>query len=175
MTRKCDAFTLIELMIVLAIIGILAAVALPAYQNYTIRAKISEAVVAGSAVKNLLGEAFLTDSISGLNVVSSMYNSLPIVQKQSKYVADIVITGAVSPWPIVVTIKANGLNGIPAILNGQSLVFSPNVGNAIPIAASIGPIDWACSSETNITATTRLLANSTLGSLPARYAPPECR
>ena len=168
-------FTLIELMIVVAIIGILAAVALPAYQDYTVRAKISEAVIAGSSVKGLLSEAFQTDSITGLNNASIAYHAIAAAQKQSKYVTDIVVTGAATPWPIVVTIKADGLNGIPTGINGQTLVFSPNVNNGIPVATSTGAIDWACASITNATATTRLLANRTAGTLTAKYAPSECR
>ena len=63
-------FTLIELMIVVAIIGILAAVALPAYQDYTVRSKLSEAVIAGSAFKGMMSEAFQTDSIAGLDAAA---------------------------------------------------------------------------------------------------------
>jgi len=168
-------FTLIELMIVVAIIGILAAVALPAYQDYTVRAKISEAVIAGSSVKGLLSEAFQTDSVTGLNQAATAYNAIPAAQKASKYVTNIVVTGAATPWPIVVTIKADGLNGIPTAINGQTIVFSPNVALTTPVAASVGAIDWACTSATAGTATARLLTNRTLGTLLAKYAPSECR
>ena len=170
-------FTLIELMIVVAIIGILAAVALPAYQDYTVRAKISEAVIAGSSVKGLLSEAFQTDSVTGLNAAATAYNAIPAVQKQTKYVTDITVTGAATPWPIVVTIRATAAsnNGIPTVVNGQTLVFSPNVQNAVPTAASVGGIDWACTSFTQATATQRGLGNRVAGTLLAKYAPSECR
>ena len=59
MKATSKGFTLIELMIVVAIIGILAAVALPAYKNYTIRAKLSEAVLVASACKNQVNEFFV--------------------------------------------------------------------------------------------------------------------
>ena len=58
MKRVQQGFTLIELMIVVAIIGILAAVALPAYQDYTVRAKVSELILAGSAGKVQVSEYF---------------------------------------------------------------------------------------------------------------------
>ena len=73
------------------------------------------------------------------------------------------------------TIKADGLNGIPTAINGQTIVFSPNVGLTTPVAASVGAIDWACASVTNATATARLLTNRTLGTLLSKYAPSECR
>ena len=168
-------FTLIELMIVVAIIGILAAVALPAYQDYTVRAKISEAIIAGSSVKGLLSEAFQTDSVTGLNAAATSYNAIAAAEKATKYVTDIVVTGAATPWPIVVTIKADGLNGIPTTVNGQTIVFSPNVQLVVPTAASVGAIDWACTSLTQATATARLLTNRVAGTLLAKYAPSECR
>ena len=56
--RRAQAgFTLIELMIVVAIIGILAAVALPAYRDYTVKAKVSEVILAASSAKNTIAEA----------------------------------------------------------------------------------------------------------------------
>ena len=168
-------FTLIELMIVIAIIGILAAIALPAYQDYTVRTKISEALIAGSSVKGLLSEAFQTDSVTGLDAASVAYNAIPAIQKASKYVRNITIPGAATPWSIVVTIKADGLNGIPTVVDNQTLRLSPNVGLAVPTAASVGSIDWACTSATTATATARLLTNAPPGNLLAKYAPSECR
>ena len=61
MKRVQQGFTLIELMIVVAIIGILAAVALPAYQDYTVRAKVSEVVLAASGGKTTIAEFFQTN------------------------------------------------------------------------------------------------------------------
>ena len=63
MKRIQKGFTLIELMIVVAIIGILAAVALPAYQDYTVRAKVSELILAGSSFRTAIAEKFQTDNL----------------------------------------------------------------------------------------------------------------
>jgi type IV pilus assembly protein PilA len=167
-------FTLIELMIVVAIIGILAAVALPAYQDYTVRAKVSEAVIAGSSVKALMSEAFQVDSIGGLTAAADAFNLKPVAEKSSKYVSNIVAQNA-SPFSITVTLLATAGNGIPTAVNGQTIVFSPNVANAIPTAASQGAIDWACTSATAQAATNRGLGNAPLGSLLGKYAPAECR
>ena len=173
-------FTLIELMIVVAIIGILAAVALPAYQDYTVRAKISEAVIAGSTVKGLLSEAFQTDSITGLTAAGTAYNAIPAVQKASKYVTDVCVGPACvagTPWQVTITVAATAGNGIPTTVNGTQLVLSPNVQGAVPTAASVGAIDWACTSATVQTATARGLGNRAVSATPllAKYAPSECR
>src|SRR5213082_460090 len=76
MNKIQKGFTLIELMIVVAIIGILAAVALPAYQDYTIRAKVSELVLAASGLKTTIAESAqsnntLTSSGQGLTVTTT--------------------------------------------------------------------------------------------------------
>ena len=124
-------FTLIELMIVVAIIGILAAVALPAYQDYTVRSKLSEAVIAGSAFKGMMSEAFQTDSIAGLNAAAATINAKPAAEKSSKFVSDVTVAAA-TPWPVSVTVLATAGNGIPTGVNNQTIVFSPNVGGVVP-------------------------------------------
>ena len=167
-------FTLIELMIVVAIIGILAAVALPAYQDYTVRSKLSEAVIAGSAFKGMMSEAFQTDSIVGLTAAAGTINAKLPAEKSSKYVMNVNAVAA-TPWTLSVTITAGGGNGIPTPVNGQTILFSPNVNNVTPVATSQGAIDWACTSLTNATATARGLGNRPVGSLLAKYAPSECR
>jgi len=174
-SHRIKGFTLIELMIVVAIVGILAAVALPAYQDYTIRAKISEALIASAPSKELLNEAFQSNGIGGMNAVAEAYNSVSSSQRSSKYVKNIQILGAASPWPIVVSVAATSGNGIPTNLDGNTLVLSPNVNSAVPTEASQGPMDWACASTTANAAQSRGLTNRTLGSLPAKYAPSECR
>jgi type IV pilus assembly protein PilA len=172
-------FTLIELMIVVAIVGILATIALPAYQDYIIRAKVSEGLVLADSVKSGAVEAF---SSGGMTAVAAYVAALPThlaTNLTSKYVENISVTHAGILTIIYHTTPASGL----AILTPKTntLVLTPYsqtaAGTFAPLAeGQTGVIDWACASSTAVVATAQYGAPpTTMGTLPAKYAPSNCR
>jgi len=163
-------FTLIELMIVVAIIGILAAVALPAYQDYVKRARVTEGLSVASDAKTAIGVGCATaaDCTATINAFP------PVVTKYVTGVAAIAAGGA-TQGEITVTYNIGNV-GLAAAQN--TMVLSPWIAGArlgTQVAAGItGSIDWSCQSVGVATSTNRGLVG-TAGTLLAKYAPSECR
>ena len=131
MKKLQQGFTLIELMIVVAIIGILAAVALPAYQDYTTRAKVSEVIVMASPAKLAVAET--ASSLGALGSVTAS-NAGYVFPGATKYVSSITVTDTTG----VVTAKST----VP-LATGDILLTPTAVGTS-------GQLTWKCT--TTITA-----------------------
>lgn len=146
--RLSKGFTLIELMIVVAIIGILAAIAIPAYQDYTIRGRVSEGLILAVEGKTLISENAANGTPLAAGGLCLGFNGLPASTDNVLSIACNAGTGA-----LTVTFT-------PAAGNG-TIILTPLDGGAA-LAAGTPPgnvITWDC----------------TGGSLPDRYRPATCR
>jgi type IV pilus assembly protein PilA len=130
--KKQQGFTLIELMIVVAIIAILAAIALPAYQDYTTRAKISEALVMAAPAKLAVAET--SSSLGALGSVTAA-NSGYSFPGATKYVSGIAITDATG----IVTVTSTVPNASGAITLTPTVVGSSAQLRWVCAASAIAP------------------------------------
>lgn len=117
-------FTLIELMIVVAIIGILAAVALPAYQDYTARAQVSEGIVLSEGLKGVVSEYWTNEGTYPDTLADAGAD-----KASGKYVSEVSMTEGL----ITATMKSTG---VAKGIQGATLMLSP--------ITAVGSIKWKC-------------------------------
>lgn len=146
MKQAQKGFTLIELMIVIAIVGILAAVALPAYQDYTVRAKLSEVIARGAEAKTSVAEWYAAKGNLPSNANSAPFN-----------------TGSAGKVALVSWKPGNA--GTAAIVLEVSATGIPEVGGnnklSILVASTAnGVITWTCGDRTDTTIVSKYLPGS---------------
>ena len=153
-------FTLIELMIVVAIIGILAAIAIPAYQDYTIRAQVTEGLNLAGAVKASVAETFSQTGLWPANNTAAGVGNAN--QVSGKYVTSV----SVQNGGITISYGLQANNSI----NGQSLGLAP-------ATSANNDVIWICGPKalpTGAAAVSGAVATTSAGMLP-KYLPQTCR
>ena len=153
MKRIQKGFTLIELMIVVAIIGILAAVALPAYQEYTVKAKVSEVILAASQCRTAVAEAYQTATTPP----GAGNWGCESTSQTTRYVATVATSDNG-----VVTITSSSDTGLPTDARGMTITLTPRLADGtVMTTANLGtPVaGFLCAR----------------GTMPGKYLPGSCK
>jgi type IV pilus assembly protein PilA len=167
-----QGFTLIELMIVVAIIGILAAIAIPAYTDYTVRSKVTEGINLAGAAETAVAEAWQAGDIAGLGALATSWNTTTPFTP-TKYVNNVTISATNGSIKVTYNGAASGIAQFAGV--NYTLYLQPNINKAALVTGAVGSIDWACASVTNATATANLLTVTANGTMPAKYVPSQCK
>jgi type IV pilus assembly protein PilA len=147
MKKFNQGFTLIELMIVVAIVGILAAIAIPAYQDYTVRSKISEAMTALAAAKTSISESYISGGSMPTSAAAAGINTGAQGKIISSMGYDYVSTSTSEVWVTLINSELQGANGTSFGMSGEG--------------SSTGVV-WTCGQASS-------------GGTPDKYLPASCR
>jgi type IV pilus assembly protein PilA len=159
MKRVQQGFTLIELMIVVAIIGILAAVALPAYQDYTVRAKVTEGLSLAASAKTAVSE----NAANG-----SAFGSGWTAPNATDSVASVAISATTGDITITYTAKVAGTGANTLVLSPRDGGSASADGLVLGTPPTTGSVTWNCNSAASGSAGAK-------GTLLGKYVPAECR
>lgn len=154
-------FTLIELMIVVAIIGILAAIAIPAYQDYTIRSQVTEGLTLAGAAKAAVAESYSQTGLAPTNRQAAGMSNLA-TDTSGKYVSQVNVNGG--------TIEITYGNEA----NAKITAGGANLLTLIPYTTGDSSVAWKCG-QANAPVNTTVLGTATATTVDVRYLPKACR